>query len=46
VLSRGYSITVNASGEVLRAADAVREGERLKTTLAQGWIESDVRRKG
>ena len=46
VLSRGYSITVNASGEVLRAADAVKEGERLKTTLAQGWIESEVRRKG
>ena len=46
VLSRGYSITVNASGEVLRAADAVKEGERVKTTLAKGWIESDVRRKG
>ena len=46
VLSRGYSITVNASGEVLRAADAVKEGERVKTTLAKGWIESEVRRKG
>jgi exodeoxyribonuclease VII large subunit len=46
VLSRGYSITVTASGEVLRAADAVKEGERLKTTLAKGWIESEVRRKG
>ena len=46
VLARGYSITVNASGEVLRAADAVKEGERVKTTLAKGWIESEVRRKG
>ena len=46
VLARGYSITVNARGEVLRAANAVKEGERLKTTLAQGWIESEVRRKG
>ncbi|HEV8094170.1 MAG TPA: exodeoxyribonuclease VII large subunit [Burkholderiales bacterium] len=46
VLSRGYSITVNASGEVLRTANAVKEGERVKTTLAKGWIESEVRRKG
>ena len=46
VLSRGYSITVNASGEVLRSADAVKEGEPVKTTLAKGWIESEVRNKG
>jgi exodeoxyribonuclease VII large subunit len=46
VLSRGYSITMNASGEVLARADAVKEGERVKTTLATGWIESEVRRKG
>ena len=46
VLARGYSITMNARGEVLRAADAVKEGERVKTTLAQGWIESEVRGKG
>ncbi len=46
VLARGYSITMNADGEVLRAANAVKEGERVKTTLAQGWIESDVRSKG
>ena len=46
VLARGYSITLNAGGQVLRAASAVKEGERLKTTLAQGWIESEVRRKG
>jgi hypothetical protein len=32
--------------EVLRAADAVKEGERVKTTLARGWIDSEVRRKG
>jgi exodeoxyribonuclease VII large subunit len=46
VLARGYSITVNAAGEVLREAGAVNEGERVKTTLARGWIESEVRRKG
>jgi exodeoxyribonuclease VII large subunit len=46
VLARGYSITMNANGEVLRAADAVKEGERVQTTLARGWIDSEVRRKG
>ncbi|MGH8673140.1 MAG: exodeoxyribonuclease VII large subunit [Burkholderiales bacterium] len=46
VLARGYSITLDAKGVVLRNATAVREGERLTTTLAKGWIESEVRRKG
>jgi exodeoxyribonuclease VII large subunit len=46
VLGRGYSITRNADGEVLRDAQAAREGEQVKTTLARGWIESEVRRKG
>jgi exodeoxyribonuclease VII large subunit len=46
VLGRGYSITRDASGVLLRDAARVREGERVTTTLARGWIESDVRRKG
>lgn len=46
VLARGYSITTSADGTVLRDAQAVSEGERLKTTLAKGWVESEVRRKG
>jgi len=29
VFARGYSITVNATGEVLRAAGTVNEGERV-----------------
>lgn len=44
VLARGYSITYSASGEVLRTAAAVRPGERIRTTLAQGRIESEVKK--
>jgi len=46
VLSRGYSITRNAAGEVLRDAVRVSEGERLVTTLYRGWVESEAKRKG
>jgi exodeoxyribonuclease VII large subunit len=46
VLARGYSITMNADGSVLRDARQVREGERLRTTLSQGSIESEVKKAG
>ncbi len=46
VLERGYSLTRNAQGEVLRDAARVAEGERVTTTLATGWLESEVRKKG
>jgi exodeoxyribonuclease VII large subunit len=46
VLERGYSLTRNAAGEVVVDAGRVAEGERLTTTLAKGWIESEVRKKG
>jgi len=46
VLGRGYSITRNAAGEVLRDAARVAEGERLITTLYKGWLESEAKRKG
>jgi exonuclease VII large subunit len=46
VLGRGYSITRNAAGEVLRDAARVAEGERLVSTLYKGWIESEAKRKG
>jgi len=46
VLERGYSLTRNAAGEVVVDAGRVGEGERLTTTLAKGWIESEVRKKG
>lgn len=45
VLARGYSITRAADGKVLTRSSAVREGDRLRTTLAEGWIESEVRGK-
>jgi exodeoxyribonuclease VII large subunit len=46
VLERGYSLTRNARDEVVLDAAKVAEGERLTTTLAKGWIESEVTKKG
>jgi exodeoxyribonuclease VII large subunit len=41
VLSRGYSITMNAAtGKVLRSANDVKIGERLKTRLKSGEVLS------
>jgi exodeoxyribonuclease VII large subunit len=45
VLGRGYSITYDASGHVLRKAAGVHIGERITTALAQGRIESEVKKK-
>ena len=45
VLARGYSITRDASGQVLRDAARVREGERISTILAHGRLESRVSKK-
>jgi len=45
VLGRGYSITRNAAGEVLRDASQAREGERLFTTLAHGSLQSKVKKR-
>jgi exodeoxyribonuclease VII large subunit len=44
VLARGYSITRDGAGVVLRDAAQVREGDKLTTTLAKGWIESQALR--
>jgi exodeoxyribonuclease VII large subunit len=44
VLARGYSITYGASGKVLRDASGARPGERLRTRLARGLIESEVKK--
>jgi exodeoxyribonuclease VII large subunit len=46
VLERGYSLTRTAQGEVVRNAAKVQVGERLTTTLAKGWLESEVNKKG
>jgi exodeoxyribonuclease VII large subunit len=45
VLARGYSITRTAVGEVIRDAAVVKEGEVVRTTLARGSLESEVRKK-
>jgi len=43
VLNRGYSITARVTdGKVITAAGQVRKGERLRTRLREGEIESDV----
>ncbi|MEX2151077.1 MAG: exodeoxyribonuclease VII large subunit, partial [Steroidobacteraceae bacterium] len=46
VLERGYSLTRNARGDVVVDASRVAVGERLATTLAKGWIESEVKKTG
>ena len=47
VLARGYSITRDAAtGAVVRAADAVRPGQLLRTRLAEGEIRSRVEPPG
>jgi len=46
VLARGYSITRDAQGVVLRDAAGLREDDRLRTTLARGSVESRVLAKG
>jgi len=46
VLERGYSLTRNAQGEVVRDAAQAQVGERLTTTLAKGWLQSEVNKKG
>ena len=45
VLERGFSITRNAQGEVLRDAARAREGEIVHTTLARGRLESEVKKR-
>jgi exodeoxyribonuclease VII large subunit len=43
VLGRGYSITFNAdSGKVIRSSKDVEQGNRIRTKLSQGEIESSV----
>jgi len=41
-LSRGYSITQNAVGTVIRSAKGVRSGDRLRTKVVDGEIDSQV----
>ena len=45
VLARGYSITRNGAGEVLRDASQARDGERILTTLGRGALQSEVKKR-
>src|SRR5437660_5167232 len=45
VLARGYSITRNGAGEVLRDAAQAREGQDILTTLAPGALQSKVKKR-
>ena len=42
-LKRGYSITVNANGDIIRSATAFKPGDELRTRFAEGEIISEVR---
>ena len=46
LLARGYSVTRNEKGEIIRESAKVADGEQLRTTLAEGWLESKVLKKG
>jgi exodeoxyribonuclease VII large subunit len=46
VLERGYSITENRQGSIVRDAAQLAAGEALRITFAKGWAEADVKRKG
>jgi len=46
VLGRGYSISRDADGRVLRSSAELEPGARIVTTLASGWLESELKRKG
>jgi len=46
VLGRGYSLTRNARGEVVRDAATLTEGEVVTSTFSRGWAESVVKKRG
>jgi exodeoxyribonuclease VII large subunit len=47
VLARGYSITLDAgSGQVIRAARETRPGQKLRTRLKSGQVQSIVEKVG
>lgn len=46
VLKRGYSVTLTASGQVLRSAGSARAGEKLVTRLSDGEVRSTVEGAG
>src|SRR5204862_6921653 len=41
-LRRGYSMTMDATGNLVRSVAQVKRGDRLRTRVTDGAIESDV----
>src|SRR5207248_7817009 len=41
-LRRGYSMTMDASGDLVRSVSQVKRGNRLRTRVTDGTIKSDV----
>jgi exodeoxyribonuclease VII large subunit len=46
VLERGYSITQDRQGRVVRDAARLSAGEGVRITFSKGWAEASVERKG
>jgi exodeoxyribonuclease VII large subunit len=44
VLARGYSVTTDAAGRLIRRSDAVSTGDDVVTRVAEGTIHSTVTR--
>jgi exodeoxyribonuclease VII large subunit len=42
VLGRGFSITENERGDILRDAKQVKKGDQLKIRLANGKLKTEV----
>lgn len=46
VLDRGFSITRNSKGDVVRSVADIKTGQRVTTRLAKGTFESEVKKTG
>lgn len=41
-LARGYSVTMNSEGDLLKSIKQVKKQQTIKTQLPDGWLESEV----
>lgn len=46
VLARGYSLTMDGKGRVVRDASTLAEGEQLTSRFSRGWATSEVKKRG
>lgn len=42
VLARGYSLTRDSQGQVIRQASQLKAGSKIRTLVQQGWFEAQV----